>query len=124
MLQAELHGSAVHLRVADTGSGITPEELPYIFERFYRAGPARQQSAGSSGLGLAIAKGIVEAHGGSIAVESTAGHGTTFIISLPAANAVPNPPEAEHASSVDSAHAPIVLPSGRDDRRAGPHTPA
>ncbi|MEI7645949.1 MAG: ATP-binding protein [Chloroflexales bacterium] len=75
----------VVLCVSDTGSGIAPEDLPHIFDRFYRADKARQRDdSGASGLGLAIAKAIVDAHGGSISVESTLGHGTTFIIALPA----------------------------------------
>lgn len=85
MLDAQMHGAAVELRVRDSGSGIAPNDLPHIFERFYRADPSRQQGDGSSGLGLAIARGIAEAHGGGISVESTPGHGTTFTISLPAA---------------------------------------
>jgi signal transduction histidine kinase len=81
-------GTTVQLHVKDTGSGIAPEDLPYIFDRFYRADPSRQQGNGSSGLGLAITKGILEAHGGSISVESTRGQGTTFTIVLPAADSV------------------------------------
>jgi two-component system sensor histidine kinase BaeS len=91
MLGAEAHKKAVHLRVQDTGAGITPDDLPYIFERFYRADPAREREHGSSGLGLAIAKGIVEAHGGSIGVESTIGHGTTFTMALPTRDGVHHP---------------------------------
>jgi two-component system sensor histidine kinase BaeS len=83
-LSADARGDAIRLHVQDNGSGIATADLPHIFERFYRADPARQQSNGSSGLGLAIAKGIVAAHGGSIGVESTLGQGTTFTISLPA----------------------------------------
>ena len=76
--------AGVQIHVRDTGTGIPPEGVPHIFERFYRVDPSRQQD-GSSGLGLAIAKSIVEAHGGSIAVESTLGHGSTFTITLPVA---------------------------------------
>jgi signal transduction histidine kinase len=83
-LSADTSADSVCLRVHDTGSGIAPNDLPHVFERFYRADPSRQQGNGSSGLGLAIAKGIVAAHGGSITVESTLGQGTTFTIGLPA----------------------------------------
>ncbi|MCL5996333.1 MAG: sensor histidine kinase, partial [Chloroflexi bacterium] len=79
-------GPRVCLRVSDTGTGIAPEHLPFIFDRFYRADPSRQRGGDnddSSGLGLAIAKAIVEAHGGSIGVDSTPECGTTFSICLP-----------------------------------------
>jgi signal transduction histidine kinase len=76
-------GGSLYLEVRDTGSGIPPEQLKHIFEKFYQAD--NQGSAGSrgTGLGLAIAKEIVEAHGGSIAVESRLGRGTTFSVVLP-----------------------------------------
>jgi two-component system sensor histidine kinase BaeS len=82
-LQAHTHQNGVLLSVADTGSGIPPEDLPHIFDRFYRGDAARQSDNGESGLGLAIAKSLVEAHGGSIAVTSVVGEGTTFEIFLP-----------------------------------------
>lgn len=70
--------------VADNGPGITAEHLPYIFDRFYRADAARTSSQGRSGLGLAITKSIVEAHGGTIKVTSEPGKGSSFTIRLPA----------------------------------------
>ncbi|NDJ78489.1 MAG: HAMP domain-containing protein, partial [Chloroflexi bacterium] len=78
------------LTVQDTGRGIAPEHLPHIFERFYRADTARQTSGdantsenGESGLGLAIVRSVVEAHGGSITADSALDQGTTFTITLP-----------------------------------------
>ncbi|MCO6450085.1 MAG: HAMP domain-containing histidine kinase [Caldilineales bacterium] len=82
-LSADSAADEVHLQVRDTGQGITPEALPNIFERFYRGNAARNIQEGESGLGLAIAKSLVEAHGGRIWVESKLGVGTTFTIALP-----------------------------------------
>jgi two-component system sensor histidine kinase BaeS len=77
--------NSVRLMVADTGSGIDPADLPLIFERFYRADKARQRTENtSSGLGLAITRAIVDAHGGTISAASVPGSGTTFTIVLPA----------------------------------------
>lgn len=75
----------VSLLVRDTGEGIPTDALPQIFDRLYRVDPSRQQNGGESGLGLAIAKSIVSAHGGEIMVESAVGAGTTFTIGLPVA---------------------------------------
>ena len=73
----------VRVTVADTGIGIAPQDLPHIFDRFWRVDRARTRAAGGSGLGLSIAKSIVEAHGGSISVDSEPGKGSTFVVLLP-----------------------------------------
>ena len=78
------HDGWAEVTVADTGIGIPAEDLPHIFERFYRADPSRGRSGGS-GLGLAIAQWIAQAHGGRIEVESTVGKGSTFTVWLPEA---------------------------------------
>jgi heavy metal sensor kinase len=81
---AALDGSVV-LTVTDTGPGIAPEDAPHVFKRFYRAEKSRTASAGNSGLGLAICKAIVTAHGGTLDFTSEPGHGTTFTLRLPEA---------------------------------------
>ncbi|HVY69206.1 MAG TPA: HAMP domain-containing sensor histidine kinase [Verrucomicrobiae bacterium] len=78
------------LTVSDTGPGIAPEDLPRIFERFYRADKSRGRSEGRCGLGLAISKAIVDGHGGTIEVQSEVGKGSTFTVRLPA-SAEPTP---------------------------------
>ncbi|MEO3816067.1 ATP-binding protein [Plantactinospora sp. B24E8] len=87
-LGAEHSGDSAVLRVADTGSGIAPEALPHVFDRFWRADSARGRKTGGSGLGLAIVRQIVTDHGGVIRVASELGVGTTFTITLPVAPAV------------------------------------
>jgi signal transduction histidine kinase len=77
-------GNWAILRVADTGDGISSEDLPHIFQRFYRGDRARSRVMGNSGLGLAIVKWIVEAHGGHIHVSSSPGEGSAFTVTLPA----------------------------------------
>ncbi len=76
-------GDGVSLSVGDTGSGIAPEHLPRIFERFYRADSGRSREAGGTGLGLAIVRHLVQAHGGSVRAESVVGAGTTIRIFFP-----------------------------------------
>lgn len=70
------------VEVTDTGVGIAPEHLPRIFERFYRADPSRGRAAGGAGLGLPIARAIVEAHGGQLTLRSAPGAGTRAAIHL------------------------------------------
>jgi signal transduction histidine kinase len=88
-LAAAPREDAVLFSVADTGSGITSDHLPHLFDRFWRAPQDKRPGAG---LGLAIAKGIVEAHGGRIWVQSTPGQGSTFFFTIPttASKAIPN----------------------------------
>lgn len=93
---------AAVLTVSDTGQGIGPEDVPHIFERFYRADKARSNAAGRSGLGLAIVKTIVDAHGGTIEVASEPGRGSTFTVRLPGcpAGLPPDPTgAADHRSA-------------------------
>lgn len=83
-LCAEKIGDNISVSVLDTGEGIVPNDLPHVFERFYRGEKSRNRTAGGSGLGLAIAKGIIEAHEGQIWVESKPGQETIFNFLLPA----------------------------------------
>jgi len=75
---------SLQITIEDTGTGIAAEDLPYIFNRFYKSDKSRTREGGGAGLGLAIAKWIVEQHRGDIKVESTVGKGTKITISLPA----------------------------------------
>ena len=79
---AEARDGRVLVSVRDTGTGIPPEDLPHVFERFYRADRSRARATGGSGLGLTIAKQIIEAHGGQIWAQSWLGAGSTFAFSL------------------------------------------
>lgn len=83
VVRTRAEGARCVVEAADTGCGIDPEDRQRVFERFYRADKARSRETGGHGLGLALAKGIVEAHGGSIAVEANEPRGTVVVISLP-----------------------------------------
>jgi signal transduction histidine kinase len=82
-LSAERIHEGMAISIQDTGSGIPPEDLDHLFERFYRGDKSRHREEGGSGLGLAIAKSLVESQGGQIRVESLPGEGASFIIELP-----------------------------------------
>jgi two-component system OmpR family sensor kinase/two-component system sensor histidine kinase BaeS len=82
-IHAESIPEGARITVSDTGAGIPAEDLPYIFDRFWRGDKSRARTAGSSGLGLAITRQLVLAHGGTITAESEVGKGTTFTIELP-----------------------------------------
>jgi two-component system, OmpR family, phosphate regulon sensor histidine kinase PhoR len=84
-------GTDAMVSVSDSGRGIPQDDLPRVFDRFYRVERSRSREAGGTGLGLAIAKHIVEAHGGRIAVASRPGRGTTFTVALPLAVQVAHP---------------------------------
>ncbi|HET8845031.1 MAG TPA: ATP-binding protein, partial [Ktedonobacteraceae bacterium] len=83
-LTASLSEAMVRIRIQDSGTGIPPEHLPYLFERFYRVDASRTRATGGTGLGLAIVKQLVQAHGGQISVTSQAGKGSSFTFTLPA----------------------------------------
>jgi signal transduction histidine kinase len=76
------NGNAIII-VSDTGIGIPSEDQPRIFDRFYRVDKARSRALGGAGLGLSIARWIVEGHGGSLSVSSSVGRGSTFTVNLP-----------------------------------------
>jgi len=85
-IAVEKVGDFLQIKICDSGEGISAEDLPHIFERFYRGEKSRNRTTGGSGLGLAISKGIVEAHGGKIEVKSAEEIGTCFVITLPLEN--------------------------------------
>lgn len=82
-ISAKATPEQVTITVADTGPGIPPEDLPHIFDRFYRVDSARQRGQGGFGLGLAIAKRLIALHGGTITAHSVPGEGTQFVVTLP-----------------------------------------
>ena len=82
-IQCSVENGAAVARVRDTGAGIAREDLPHVFERFWRGDKARVRAGGGAGLGLAIAKQLIAAHGGTMGVESDAGRGAIFWFTLP-----------------------------------------
>ncbi len=86
-LEAEVRGAEVLITVADTGPGIASEDLPHIFERFWRADQARSRESGGTGLGLSIGREIAASHNGTLTVTSVLGRGSRFALTLPLAAA-------------------------------------
>jgi heavy metal sensor kinase len=86
-LALQSNGSHAEIRVRDNGIGISADDLPHIFDRFYRADKARSRELGGTGLGLSIGRWIANAHGGDIQVETSTPNGTTFVVRLPIAKA-------------------------------------
>jgi len=84
-VEPQPEGGGVMVSVADTGAGIPADQLPHVFDRFYQVSSGRKGRRHGAGLGLTIARGIVEAHGGTISIESAPGHGTTVRFTLPRA---------------------------------------
>ena len=97
---AQRVNGSIQVRVADTGVGIPSEALPRLFERFYRVDPARARDGGGTGIGLAIARSVVEAHGGTIRAESRLGMGSTFTFDVPIV-----PPEGSETTNTNGRNA-------------------
>jgi signal transduction histidine kinase len=100
-VHARATGGGVQLSVADTGEGIPAEHLPHLFERFYRADTARDRSQGGSGIGLAVVRAVVTAHGGQVEVASGGpGAGATFTVTLPAVTIEPDDRGRRHRARI------------------------
>ncbi|MFI7339122.1 sensor histidine kinase [Streptomyces sp. NPDC050085] len=109
-LALNAQGDRAVIEVRDTGTGIRPEDLPHLFDRFWRADAARGRATGGSGLGLAVAHRIVADHDGTIEVASTLGAGSTFTVVLPAAS----PPSVTSPRAPGSGRAALPVPPDTD----------
>ncbi len=105
LVGARSDGDRISVFVQDTGIGIAPDDLPHVFDRFYRSEQSRSRSGGGAGLGLAIARQLVEQMGGTLSVSSDIGEGSTFTISLErTSNANPSPAVALPTTAAGVAH--------------------
>jgi two-component system sensor histidine kinase VicK len=113
LVGARPDGDRVALYVQDTGIGISPEDLPFVFDRFYRSDRSRSRSGGGAGLGLAIARQLVEQMDGQLSVASDVGEGSTFTISLKraSAGATPAKSSADTVATGVSARAEVTATS-------------
>ncbi len=108
-LRSEARVGALRIDVVDNGPGIPAEDLPLVFDRFYQVGDRRARKKGGSGLGLSIARSIVQAHGGSLVADSALGRGTTMTIVLPLC---PHPEPLPAAASEVTASVPRAERAG------------
>jgi signal transduction histidine kinase len=113
-VRGECSGGRVRVVVADTGVGISAEHLPHVFERFYRADPARGRETEGTGLGLAISRAIVHSHGGDLRVESAPGRGTSVTLLLPADAPAPG-------AGDEALHRGVTAGATRSDRNGESH---
>jgi PAS domain S-box-containing protein len=115
-LSARQEGDQAVLRVRDTGLGIAPAFLPHIFDLFSQAERTSDRSQGGLGIGLALAMRLVEMHEGTIAVSSTLGHGSEFVVSLPVdlSTAPPKPPATETAKPIDAVLRVLIVDDNED----------
>ncbi|WP_344859864.1 sensor histidine kinase, partial [Planomonospora alba] len=114
-------GGTVSIAVTDTGAGIAPDELPQVFERFYRTRFAAERAIQGIGLGLSLARTIAQAHGGALTAASTPGEGSTFTLTLPVAG--PAPPTAPGPSGDPGAARAVPGGGAPGDREAPPAGP-
>jgi two-component system, OmpR family, heavy metal sensor histidine kinase CusS len=101
-LNVQQQAEQIRIEIGDTGAGISPEALPRVFDRFYRADPARARNSGGAGLGLAIVRQIVVLHGGEVQIASQLGRGTTVSVVLPQSAQDAHEDLNHHSSVTDS----------------------